>query len=211
MSISIYPYLFGLGFGFSLIVGIGPQNAFVIKQGLLKSNILTAVLSCSACDVALIILGVCGIGQSLNSYPHLVKHLTIAAVLLLFCYAIRSFYQALKGDNSLIVNEQTTESVFKTFVLAMSFSLLNPHVYLDTIILGGLLSRQFNGSARLLYTLGFISASILWFFTIGFGARSVAKYLESKRSIQYLNFFIGIIVLLGMLGLIKSSFYPKIL
>jgi L-lysine exporter family protein LysE/ArgO len=163
--------------GMSLIVAIGAQNAFVIKQGLLRSHVTLVVFVCSLSDALLIILGTGGLGTIIQSRPDLLDVIRWFGVIYLTWFGFKSVRSALRNE-TLKASNQSAESWKKVLLTVLGMTYLNPHVYLDTVIFVGSLANQFE-SQRWYFALGACIASGIWFSAIGYGARS-ASHLMSK-------------------------------
>ena len=163
--------------GMSLIVAIGAQNAFVIKQGLLRSHVTLVVFVCSLSDALLIILGTGGLGTIIQSRPDLLDVIRWFGVIYLTWFGFKSVRSALRNE-TLKASNQSAESWKKVLLTVLAMTYLNPHVYLDTVIFVGSLANQFE-SQRWYFALGACIASGIWFSAIGYGARS-ASHLMSK-------------------------------
>ena len=163
--------------GLSLIVAIGAQNAFVIRQGLTKKHVLLVVTICAVADAALIALGIAGLGAIISGLPWLLEIIRWFGVVYLSWFGVRSIMSAFKSE-SMDASGGQSLSKGKVVAAVLGFTLLNPHVYLDTVILVGSVANQF-GQDRWAFGLGAMIASVVWFFSIGFGARA-ASGLMSK-------------------------------
>jgi L-lysine exporter family protein LysE/ArgO len=163
--------------GLSLIVAIGAQNAFVIRQGLLRSHVLLVVIVCSVSDALLIILGTGGLGKVVQSNPDLLTFIRWFGVVYLTWFGIKSLRSAFK-ENQLLATGQAEVSWKRILTTVLALTYLNPHVYLDTVIFVGSIANQFEGD-KWFFALGASLASVVWFSTIGFGARA-ASHLMSK-------------------------------
>ena len=163
--------------GLSLIVAIGAQNAFVIRQGLLRSHVLLVVIVCSVSDALLIILGTGGLGKIVQSNPDLLTFIRWFGVAYLTWFGIKSLRSAFK-ENQLLATGQAEVSWKRILTTVLALTYLNPHVYLDTVIFVGSIANQFEGD-KWFFALGASIASVVWFSTIGFGARA-ASHLMSK-------------------------------
>jgi len=167
----------GLVAGLGLIVAIGAQNVFVIRQGLAKSHVLLVVLICAVSDTALIVAGVGGLGAVIQALPWLLLVFKVFGSLYLVWFGIKSIQAAIKGE---YLDTQATDQVLsakKVAATCLMFTWLNPHVYLDTVIFLGGLANQF-ASQRWWFALGACLASWLWFAVIGFGAKSASKWMS---------------------------------
>ena len=136
----ISTYFSGLLLGFSLILAIGAQNAFVLKQGLLKQYVFWVCLICAASDAILICLGVFGFASILSQQVWLIQAMKYFGAIFLFIYGLRSFRSAFQSNSGLVAAGQPTSTLMQTLILCLSFSWLNPHVYLDTVVLLGSIS-----------------------------------------------------------------------
>ena len=163
--------------GLSLIVAIGAQNAFVIRQGLLRSHVLLVVIVCSVSDTLLIVLGTGGLGKIIQSNPNLLTFIRWFGVVYLTWFGIKSLRSAFK-ENQLLATGQAEISWKRILTTVLALTYLNPHVYLDTLIFVGSIANQFDGD-KWFFALGASLASVVWFSTIGFGARA-ASHLMSK-------------------------------
>ena len=163
--------------GLSLIVAIGAQNAFVIRQGLLRSHVLLVVIVCSVSDALLIVLGTGGLGKVVQSNPDLLTFIRWFGVVYLTWFGIKSLRSAFK-ENQLLATGQAEVSWKRILTTILALTYLNPHVYLDTVIFVGSIANQFEGD-KWFFALGASIASVVWFSTIGFGARA-ASHLMSK-------------------------------
>jgi L-lysine exporter family protein LysE/ArgO len=179
--------------GLSLIIAIGAQNAFVIRQGLTKKYVLLTVLICACSDALLIALGASGLGALIKSNKDLLEFVRWFGVAYLLWFAFKSAKSAFKQEvlNSAGEASANKRSVVLT-VLALTF--LNPHVYLDTVILLGSISNQF-GSDKWFFVTGAIIASFLWFTSIGFGAKSASRFMSRPIFWKILDSLIAAIML----------------
>ena len=186
----------GFALSLSLILAIGAQNAFVLRQGLSVRNVLLVCSICSISDAILIILGVFVVGELVSQSGN-TKILEIAAVAFLLAYAITRFRSAVTGSDGLEMNPSDhSESAFKTFVLTMGFTWLTPHVYLDTLLLIGGGAAGLEGGQRLAFAAGAVIASFVFFFSLGFGARSISHRISDPRTWQWIDAGVGITMLL---------------
>ena len=183
----------GLLAGLSLIIAIGAQNAFVIRQGLTKKFVLLTVLICAFSDALLIALGASGHGALIKSNKNVLEFVRWFGVVYLLWFAFKSAKSALKKEvlNSAGEASADRKSVILT-VLALTF--LNPHVYLDTVILLGSISNQF-GSDKWFFVIGAMLASFIWFTAIGFGAKSASKFMSRPIFWKILDSIIAAIML----------------
>lgn len=191
--------LFSLLKGFSassgLIIAIGAQNAFVIRQGLRREHLLLTALMCSLIDAVLIVFGVVGFGYYISEYPLLIELTKYFAAVFLFIYGLIALRSAFK-KNSLrsSVDECSAISLRRIIVSLLAFSLLNPHVYLDTVILLGSIASQQPVHEQKYFALGAIGASFAWFFSITFGAHLLAPFFQKENSWRIIDGLIAIIM-----------------
>ncbi len=188
------PLLKGFLMGGSLIIAIGAQNAFVLKQGLMRHQVLLTATFCSLVDALLIALGVGGFGQFFASSPILLSITKWTGAAFLFWYGYRSFH-AILSTQRLHIDHAKRKPALKTTLLTLcALSFLNPHVYLDTVILLGSIGAQFESSARPYFALGAILASFIWFFSLCYGARMLERFFDSPKSWKMLDFVIGCVM-----------------
>jgi L-lysine exporter family protein LysE/ArgO len=165
----------GLASGLALIIAIGAQNAFVIRQGLQRQHVLTVVLLCSISDALLIAAGTAGLGKLIATAPQVLEIVRWFGVTYLAFFGIKSLRSAFK-HNSLTLEQGAVVSRKKTILTVLGLTFLNPHVYLDTVIFLGSLANQFPAE-KWLFTFGAMTASFIWFFTIGFGSKMAARFM----------------------------------
>ena len=186
-------FIIGFSIGFSLILAIGAQNAFVLKQGLIRQNVFLVCLICAASDAILITLGVSGFGEIITEYPIIERLARIAGALFLFTYGVLNLYSAQTNIHALEPTKKIQTSKRKTVLTCLGFTWLNPHVYLDTVVMLGSISTQFENTAT--FALGAISASFVFFFSLGFGASKLTRYFEKPRTWRVLENLIGILMI----------------
>jgi L-lysine exporter family protein LysE/ArgO len=178
--------------GLSLIVAIGAQNAFVLRQGLLKKHVLVIVLICAVCDATLITLGVLGLGALISALPWLLEVIRWVGVAFLVWYGSTSLRRFMKNE-SLKAAESGSGNLKQTVLTTLALTFLNPHVYLDTVIFIGGIANQF-GDQKWFFAIGAVTASFIWFFSLGFGA-SKASVLVSKPAFwKILDVFIAAVM-----------------
>lgn len=194
MNSSLFtPAIAGFLLGGGLIVAIGAQNAFVLRLGLLRQHVFAVCLLCALSDAILIVLGIAGLGSLVSNSPLLLNVATYGGALFLFIYGILAFKRAMSPDGMKAAQE-TKISLTVALSTALAFTFLNPHVYLDTVVLLGSISAQYSGQARTAFGVGAVLASFVWFFGLGFGARLLAPVFAVPRSWQILDIFIGVVM-----------------
>ncbi len=194
-------FLQGLALSLSLIVAIGAQNAFVLRQGLRREHVASVVFFCAISDALLIAAGVLGMGQALGERPMVAQALALAGAVFLAVYGWKALRRALQ-QNGLLANEDGDGLTWAAAMAqAAAFTLLNPHVYLDTVLLVGSIGAQQPAALQPGFVAGASSASLLWFCALGFGARWLAPLFAQPRAWQVLDILIGLTmwVLSGML------------
>ncbi len=190
----ISAFLKGMGLGGGLIVAIGSQNAYLLRQALKREFVLTCIAICIACDLVLIGAGVAGMGQLIVEAPALLLWIKIAGAGFLFWYGLRAARSAL-NPSVMVAGDGITASNRRTVIAAMlAFSLLNPHVYLDTVVLLGSIGGQQPGNGRWYFMLGTMLASIIWFSTLGLGARYLTPVFAKPRAWQILDGIIALVM-----------------
>ena len=194
-------YLFGFWVAFSLILAIGAQNAFVLKQGLRREHVLPVVLVCAISDAILISIGVFGFASLTDFIPNLAPVMLWLGAAFLFAYGAFSFWRGWKGGAALnpATGPATTLKAAVLFCLAITW--LNPHVYLDTVLLIGSIATRFEGNEAAFWA-GAVSSSFTFFFSLGFGARLLAPIMARPSSWRVLEVLIGCIMWAIALGLI---------
>lgn len=189
----IVPFLVGVGSGLSLIVAIGAQNAFVLRQGIRREHVLPVVLICGLTDAVLETLGVAGIGFVVERAPVLLEIIRWGGVIFLLWYAFSAARRAMKP--SALVADGAGESSLKRTVLAcLAITYLNPHVYLDTMVLMGSIGNAQGDPGRWWFALGGALASIGWFFLLGYGARLLTRFFATPRAWQVLDWIVAIMM-----------------
>jgi len=178
----------------SLIVAIGSQNTFVLKQGLRNHHLLLVCTICALSDAVLILLGVSGFGAVVKKYPAIEMTARYGGALFLIIYACLNFKSALVDNHALNPKSVPLEAMSKTVLMCLGFTWLNPHVYLDTVVLLGSLSTV-HYPAHWWFAFGACTASFVFFFALGFGARVLAPLFENPVVWKYLEFFIGVVML----------------
>ena len=201
MSLSIF--ITGFLLGGSLILAIGAQNAFILRQGLLKQHVFILCLVCAASDALLIAAGVGGLGTIIDGHPEFVKWVTIGGALFLLAYAIFALQRALKPQAMLAAN--TGQGSLKAAMAqCLAFTFLNPHVYLDTVVLVGGISSRYVGQEKTAFAAGAMAASFIWFFSLGYGARLLQPVFAKPRSWQILDLIIAAVMTIIAFSLVRS-------
>jgi L-lysine exporter family protein LysE/ArgO len=188
---------FTTGFALSatLIIAIGAQNAFVLRQGLRREHVLIIVAFCALADLLLIGAGVAGVARVLGEAPRLTLALTAAGTLFLVWYGVRALARARSGSSMSVEEGTSRVSVRNAVAQAAGFTFLNPHVYLDTVLLMGSIGARQPADLRLWFVGGAAAASGAWFTTLGFGARLLRPVFRTPRAWQFLDTLVGLTML----------------
>ena len=204
MTFYLPAFLKGIGISFSLIIAIGMQNAFVLKQGIMRNNVLAIVLTCAFSDTALIVIGVNGLGELWNTNILLHNIANWGGILFLFGYGIKSFISAFKNNCLVVYNEVAKSTIKHSIAVALAVSFLNPHTFLDACVLMSGIASNFSEDLRFSFTFGAIFASFAWFFLLGFGAIHLRKYFEKPIAWKILDSIIGVIMFAIAISLLRS-------
>jgi L-lysine exporter family protein LysE/ArgO len=182
----------GLALSLGLIVAIGAQNAFVLRQGLRREYVVSVVLFCAVADAVLIAAGVLGMAQALGESPRLARALALAGAVFLAVYGWQALRRARHARPLTAAAGGAGLQRGAAVAQAAAFTLLNPHVYLDTVLLVGSIGAQQPAALRGWFIAGASSASLLWFALLGFGARWLAPWFARPRAWQILDGLIGL-------------------
>ncbi len=186
--------LTGLVAGLTLIVAIGAQNAYVLRQGLRREHVGVVVVICAVSDVVLIAAGVAGIGVVVERAPTAVEVVRWLGVAFLTVYGLMSLNRARRAETLRAAGNGTTSRA-GVIVRAAALTWINPHVYLDTVLLLGSLAATHGSEGRWWFGAGAAIGSLLWFTALGYGARRAHRLLASPRAWQVLDVLIGLIML----------------
>ncbi len=199
----LFPFIKGAGVGGSLIMAIGAQNAFVLSNAIRGQHAMIIAAVCIVIDIILIFSGVWGLGALIQNHPDLLALATYAGALFLLAYGGIAFHRAWKPA-ALEVAAVTSMTIGGAIVTTAALSLLNPHVYLDTVILLGSIGAQLPDNGPWWFALGASVASLLWFMTLAWGGALLAPWFGSKKSWQRLDLVVGITMWLIALWLLCS-------
>ncbi len=184
----------GFATGFALILAIGAQNAFVLRQGLARQHVFWLCLLCATSDALLITAGVLGFGYLVTLYPAFPQIMAWGGAAFLTVYGALRFWAAYRGDYAMQV-AGTSHSLWKVLATGAAFTWLNPHVYLDTLGLVGAVSTQFtDASLKAAFGVGAVIASFTFFFSLGYGARLLTPIMQSAAAWRRLDVLIGIVM-----------------
>ncbi|MCJ8309750.1 MAG: amino acid transporter [Rhizobiaceae bacterium] len=200
-----YPAIEGFLLGGGLIIAIGAQNAFILRQGLLQQHVFILCLIAALADTFLIVLGVAGMGTLISSNPDMLFYVTVGGAIFLAGYALIALRRAL-APQGLETSGKGVSSLGKAVSVLLAFTFLNPHVYLDTIVLLGGVSGQYSGDLRVAFGAGASVASFLWFFSLGYGAKWLAPLFSRPAAWRVLDGLIALIMALLSITLLVRAF-----
>ncbi len=182
-------FLSGFSLGLGLIVAIGAQNAFVLRQGVRREHVLATVLICALSDAVLIAAGVAGFGALARAVPGLEGGMRLFGALFLLWYGARAFLAAWRGGQALDAGGTARHSLRGVALTVLALTWLNPHVYLDTVVLVGSVAAQYQD--RTGFALGAITASVTFFFALGYGARLLTPLFARPAAWRVLDLLVG--------------------
>lgn len=189
-----------------LIVAIGAQNAFVLKQGLARHHIFWVALICFLCDAVLMSAGVLGLGTLINTSTTATCSLALLGAVFLFWYGVKAFRSAYQATSYLeAASNANTASLAAVITTTLAMTLLNPHVYLDTVVILGSVAGTLPLQDKYWFLLGAVSVSGIWFFGLGYGARLLLPLFQKPRTWQILDILIGIIMWTIAWGLLQAD------
>jgi L-lysine exporter family protein LysE/ArgO len=199
----IYAFLTGFILGFSLILAIGAQNSFVLRQGLIGRHVFIVALFCALSEALLIIIGVAGISIFLNYIDLVSDWLFGISAIWLAGYGLLRLRDAVTGKSALIAENSSANGLASTLSFLAVVTFANPHVYLDTMVLIGSVSQQFSGDTKLAYVLGASIASFAFFFSLSYGAKLLAPIMKRPSAWRILD---GSIALLMFIIAVKLAY-----
>lgn len=198
------PFFQGFAMGGGLIVAIGAQNAFVLTQGVRRNHHLAVAGVCILCDALLIGLGVSGVGALVTASPMLGTGAAWGGAAFLAWYGLGALRSAIRG-NTLAADTESGMSLGRTLALTLAVTLLNPHVYLDTVVLMGSLSGRFEGMGRYVFGLGAVGASCVWFTTLSLGGGLLAPLFRRPLTWRVLDSLVCLTMWTIAASLIRSA------
>lgn len=181
--------------GAGLIVAIGSQNAFVLRQGLKHSHVGLVVAVCAVGDIALILAGVGGMGAVIREWPDLLEVLRLGGAAFIGWNGLQAALRAWRGDTTLNAQQSNEKSWHRVLLAGLAFTFLNPHAYIDTMVLIGSLSTRYTGDVSWAFGLGACAASIVWFAALGFGARLLQPAFRNPVAWRVLDVAVAVSML----------------
>ena len=198
--------LTGFFLGLSLIVAIGAQNAFVLRQGILRQHVFYIALFCSIADTLLIILGITGISYFFNNFINEYSKIIFGiASLWLFIYGLLRLKSTFRSNSMIISNTEKSTNLKNVISIISIFTFANPHVYLDTMFLIGSISQQFLDLNRVYFAFGACSASFAWFFGIAYGAKLLTPIMQQPRHWRILDSLTALIMFIIAINLASQG------
>ena len=201
----IYAFLTGFILGFSLILAIGAQNSFVLRQGLIGRHVFIVALFCALSDALLIIIGVAGISIFLNYIDSVSDWLFGISAIWLAGYGLLRVRDAVTGKSALVAENSSANGLASTLSFLAVVTFANPHVYLDTVVLIGSVSQQFSGDTKLAYILGASIASFVFFFSLSYGAKLLAPIMKRPSAWRILDCSIALLMFIIAVKLAYSG------
>ena len=188
-------FLTGFFLGISLILAIGAQNAFVLRQGILGQHVLYVALFCSLSDALLICIGIASISFFLSSFIAQFSDLLFGfSAIWLAGYGLIRLKAVFKSDSALEIDSSRSKDLIPTLSILFILTFANPHVYLDTMILIGSVSQQFSGDHKISFAFGASLASFIFFFSLAYGAKLLIPIMQSPNSWRKLDFLIAVVM-----------------
>jgi L-lysine exporter family protein LysE/ArgO len=189
----VTPFLNGLFLGASLIIAIGAQNAFVLRQGLMRAHVFPVALVCALSDALLISIGVFALGLIRDILPGFETAAKWGGAAFLAVYAVMAARRAFASE-AMVAGGGEAMPLLPTLLVCLGFTLLNPHVYLDTVVLVGSIGSQYPGETRPIFAFGAATASFLWFFGLGYGARLLTPVFARPMAWRVLDGIIALVM-----------------
>ena len=197
-------FVSGFLLSFSLILAIGPQNAFVLRQGLLKQHVLPIAFFCTISDIILILLGIFGFGSIISNFDDFSHYMFVIGGLWLSGYGFLRLKGAYVADSFLEASKEGESDLKLVLMNCAVLTWFNPHVYIDTLILIGTVSIQFEDNIQ--FGLGACLASVIFFFSLAFGARALSPLMSSKKAWQILDVIIALVMFILSYSMFSEAF-----
>lgn len=191
---SILPFVKGVGLGAGLIMPIGAQNSYVLNQAIKRNYHLIAASICVFFDILLMGIGVYGGGQVISSNDTLHTLITWAGILFLSGYGWMSFKMVLQQPAGDQASDTTVKSLKVVILTTLAVTLLNPHVYLDTVVILGSVGNQFSGNDKTAFTLGIMCASALWLYSLAFAGAKMSDILKRPKVRRVIDLFVALLM-----------------
>ncbi len=196
----------GFGFGATMIIPIGAQNAYVLNQGIKRNHHLTTATSCSFLDIFFISLGIFGGGAILSQSELLLTFVTVGGIAFLTFYGLQSWKSAFTAQSEENATTTTARGRRAVILGTLAVTVLNPHLYLDTVVILGSIGGQFEGNDRLSFAIGTIMASFVWFYSLSIGAAKLAPTLSKPRVKQAIDIGVALMMFGIAIALTKNLY-----
>ncbi len=200
----------GFGLGGSLIIAIGAQNVFVLRQALCGRYVLPVVLFCALCDAILAMIGAVGLGAAVQNEPVALRFIALGGAAFLYWYGAKAIHRAIVPAALVVDSARAAPGLTQTMVSVAAVTLLNPHVYLDMVVLVGGISASYPSSLQSWFVLGVISASFIWFFALGYGGGLLAPLFRKPRAWQIFDMCVAAIMWLLATRLVMLGLSPRL-
>ena len=199
-------YATGFALGFSLLIAIGAQNAFVLRQGLLRQHVFAVVLFCTVADMALIVVGVGGLSLLIADVAARYEAALFGlAALWLAGYGVMRIRSAIRANVAIKADAAGSDSLVAVLTTVAALTFGNPHVYLDTVVLLGAVSVRFTGMDKLAYGTGAATASFVFFFALGYGASLLAPQMQRPNAWRVLDTIIAVVMFALAIGMARAG------
>jgi L-lysine exporter family protein LysE/ArgO len=205
MGFSSLLFFEGFSLCFSLIVSVGMQNTFVLKQGILKNYNLLIASMCSVGYTILIVAGIYGFGMMIDDNAPLMASFHWGGIVLLMGYGTMSFYSAFKKNKTKLNTETKLLDLKNVILITLAVTFLNPNTYLEAFILIGSVSASFSDTDKLPFAIGAVGAAFIWFFLLSFGSRFLKPLFKKPLSWKILDFFIGCLMFTIAISFINKN------
>ncbi|EKO3376858.1 LysE/ArgO family amino acid transporter [Vibrio fluvialis] len=196
----------GFGFGATMIIPIGAQNAYVLNQGIKRNHHLTTATICSFLDIFFISLGIFGGGAILSQSELLLTFVTVGGIAFLTFYGLQSWKSAFTAQSEENATTTTARGRRAVILGTLAVTVLNPHLYLDTVVILGSIGGQFEGNDRLSFAIGTIMASFVWFYSLSIGAAKLAPTLSRPRVKQAIDIGVALMTFGIAIALTKNLY-----
>ncbi|MFV0488220.1 MAG: LysE/ArgO family amino acid transporter [Vibrio fluvialis] len=196
----------GFGFGATMIIPIGAQNAYVLNQGIKRNHHLTTATICSFLDIFFISLGIFGGGAILSQSALLLTFVTVGGIAFLTFYGLQSWKSAFTAQSEENATTTTARGRRAVILGTLAVTVLNPHLYLDTVVILGSIGGQFEGNDRLSFAIGTIMASFVWFYSLSIGAAKLAPTLSKPRVKQAIDIGVALMMFGIAIALTKNLY-----
>ena len=187
------PLIVGFLASFTLIAAIGAQNAFVLRQGIRGEHLVAVVTLCTVCDLVLIAAGIAGVGTLIAAHPVALNVVKFGGAVFLICYGLLAGRRAWR-PSALTPSQTAPARLAEVLATCLALTFLNPHVYLDTVVLLGTLANQ-HRDGRWLFGIGAVTASAVWFFSLGLGAKRLAGLFATPLTWRILDGLIAVVMI----------------